>query len=213
MPANRPFPVASVRAEYEVESMVQRFAPFAQDLGQDPSFGGVSVTARNLAALTAELLIFNDEFYGKDGRQKSALVKMPGGVFREFTTGGRLYKMLRVCHLYKMAQGWAQFDFKAPDRADQLTEMMSKVQEKFRNEGLLPRPKCFLSSDFPGPEQEALKQILAAKGAAIVGTASEATHVVHPDPPGTSREEVDDDYVKVIEHEERGGRAGCRVHW
>eukprot|EP01052_Picozoa_sp_SAG31_P021505 SAG31_NODE_1667_length_7578_cov_4.345233_3_plen_980_part_00 len=213
MPSSKVFPLSKVLDEYHLPSMVRKFEYFAQDMGHEPSFGEEKITATGLATLTADLIILNEELYGKDGRQKSAMVKIPARIFRDFTTGGALYKVLRVCYLYKKTRGWTKFDFKAAESTSHLMEMMGNIEAMLKEYGLLERPKCFLSSMLQPEDKQKLEGVLVAKGASVVNSAADATHVLYPDPPGTSRDEADDDWIKVIGHEDRGGRAGCRVHW
>ncbi|CAN8062235.1 unnamed protein product [Agarophyton chilense] len=175
-------------------------------LGFEPS----DVTARSLALLTAQLRHFIETVLGKHALPSTRVVtKFPHKFFVDYRSEGALYVILRACLNFKYLHGLRRFEFSNPDRNTSNFDLLTRIEKSLKEARMLPLVKVFFIRAIPSSSQPELRAIVQKRGT-VVSTSSAATHIVYPDPPGTTVAETHGtDYCRPLELQQDV----ALVHW
>merc|ERR1719215_889219 len=136
-------------------------------------------TAKSLAQLINQMLQFQEDALGKDGKN-SPFPRLPVRHFLDFTPDGPLCHMLSTMHQFKNEQGWRRFDFNSPSRKEANIEMCQKVEEILEKKKFHAVPKLFMMKGLPKEDKDKVKEIAKKMKAKIVDNEQDATHILHP---------------------------------
>ncbi|XP_068715454.1 SWI/SNF complex subunit SMARCC2-like isoform X1 [Montipora capricornis] len=146
-------------------------------------------TNKTLASLTAQLLQFQEDNFGKDVSKQALLTKLPMKMFMDFSSGGSLCVILASVFKTKMEQGWRRFDFQSPSRMDRNVELFLNIEKALKEAKLLTVPQVFITPEIEAKLAAKLKDIVKRHNGAITDDRSTATHVVYEPPPPFPEEE------------------------
>ncbi len=201
--------------EYEEPHMQAKFADLAADMrsrtSEELGFSIADATPRALASLTAQLRTFMETALGRMSRirERTTLMKLPHRVWFDYAPKGALDIILCTVLSYKATHQLRRLEFKSDSATDSLLRMVSVVERNLRRAGKIPSVKVFCSGAIPLGAREKLREICKRRSA-WTDDVKEATHIIHNDPPGTTREETKDtDYCSTLEI--KGDMA--YVHW
>lgn len=203
--------------EYEDSSMVRRFGPIAEAMRlsseEELGFDSADVSSRSLSLLTGQLRAFTETALGKNARNIPAsvrhLTKFPHKLFSDYRPDGGLYVMLSACLNFKCLHGLRRLEFQNPDKQPLLYDMLSRIDKALRKSNMLPNVRVFFTRQVPSSLLASLRAIVQKRGT-IVSSASDATHVIYPDPEGTTARETSDvDYCRPLNISE----THALVHW
>lgn len=177
-----------------------------KELGFEPSH----VTVRALSVLTGHLRAFVESTLGKgSNRETRSITKFPHHLFTDYRPDGALYNMLCVCLNFKYLHGLRRIEFSNIDKRGFNFDLLGRIEKSLKQARLLPLVKVYFSPSLPKDVQPAMRAIVTKRGA-VVSTASAATHVVYPDPPGTTvAETAGTDYCRPLKFKD----ATALVHW
>lgn len=200
--------------EYDEAYMHKRFAGISeamharteQELGFEPS----DVTPRSLALLTGMLRAFVESALGKDSSPEARkITKFPHKLFLDYRPEGALYVLLCACLNFKYLHGLRRFEFLNIDKRAFYFDLLIRIEKSLKEARMLPMVKVFFARSIPTSAQPSLRAIVQKRGA-TVSSASAATHIVYPDPPGTTvQETANTDYCRVLELKDDV----ALVHW
>ncbi len=125
------------------------------------------------------MIQFQEDNLGK-GVKNPAFTRLPVRFFYNFLPDGPLCRMLATMYKFKYDQGWRRFDLSSPSRKDTNLQMCMKMEEALIEHELHVVPKLFLIDDMSKEEKDKAKEIAKKRGMTIVGSESEATHILHP---------------------------------
>ncbi|PFX30455.1 SWI/SNF complex subunit SMARCC2 [Stylophora pistillata] len=146
-------------------------------------------TNKALATLTAQLLQFQEDNFGKDVSKQALLTKLPMKMFMDYSSGGSLCIIFANVFKTKMEQGWRRFDFQSPSRMDRNVELFLNMEKALREAKLLSVPNVFITPEVDPRLTAKLKDIVKRHNGAITEDRSEASHVVYGPPPPFPEEE------------------------
>ncbi|KAI0565702.1 SWIRM domain containing protein [Gracilaria domingensis] len=177
-----------------------------QELGFEPS----DITARSLSLLTGPLRLFIESSLGRDSDPSiRTMTKFPHKFFVDYRPDGALYVILKACLNFKYLHGLRRFEFSNPDKKTSNFDLLMRIEKSLKEARMLPLVKVFFVRAIPSSSQPELRAIVQKRGT-VVSTASAATHIVYPDPPGTTVAETEGtDYCRPLEL--KGDVA--LVHW
>ncbi|KAK4534866.1 hypothetical protein CDCA_CDCA03G0891 [Cyanidium caldarium] len=184
-----------------------------QELGFRPG-DAVDVSPRALSQLTAQLLLFQERVLGRDSTEapelRSRLTKLPWRLFRDYSGDGPLRTILETCFRYKAQHGIRRFDWHKPEHTGVYVDMLVEAQRALVQRGQLHFARFYLAKSIPAQQASRLRNTAERHGAQVVSSVAQATHVVYPDPPGTTEAETaHEDYCVSLR------RKGNQVltHW
>jgi len=189
---------------YETESEISNFLPILEALQKEEK--GTTLTAKGLAQLTADLITFMENTFGKNGTRRD-LTKFPISVFQDYSVGGSLFLILSACLDFKEQQGWRRFDFSTPSKVQINTSLFQFIESALLKSQHLRRPKIYISPLVE--DQEKYKKIVRGHNGILVGSDSNATHIILPEAPANPDENPDIDYLRTLS--KRG--KFVLVHW
>ncbi|PXF43560.1 SWI/SNF and RSC complexes subunit ssr2 [Gracilariopsis chorda] len=199
---------------YEEQHVQKKFQPICdtmhsrseQELGFEPS----DITARSLALLAGQLRAFVEITLGRDADPSTrTITKFPHKFFIDYRPEGALYVILRACLNFKYLHGLRRFEFTNPDRRSSNFDLLLRIEKSLKEAHMLPVVKVFFVRAIPASSQPALRAIVQKRGT-VVSSASSATHIVYPDPTGTTvAETTGTDYCRPLELKEDI----ALVHW
>lgn len=140
-------------------------------------------TNKTLASLTAQLLQFQEDNFGKDASKHALLTKLPMKMFMDYSSGGSLCVILANVFKTKMEQGWRRFDFQSPSRMDRNVELFLNIEKALKEAKLLAVPQVFITPELDPRLAAKLKDIVKRHNGAITEDKSSATHIVYGPPP------------------------------
>ncbi|XP_015760824.1 PREDICTED: SWI/SNF complex subunit SMARCC2-like [Acropora digitifera] len=140
-------------------------------------------TNKTLATLTAQLLQFQEDNFGKDVSKQALLTKLPMKMFMDYSSGGSLCVILANVFKTKMEQGWRRFDFQSPSRMDRNVELFLNIEKALKEAKLLTVPQVYIMPDIDAKLAAKLRDIVKRHNGAITDDKAAATHVVHEPPP------------------------------
>ncbi|CAH3168343.1 unnamed protein product [Porites evermanni] len=146
-------------------------------------------TNKTLATLTAQLLQFQEDNFGKDASKQALLTKLPMKLFMDYSSGGSLCVILANVFKTKLEQGWRRFDFQSPSRMDRNVELFLNMEKALKEAKLLTVPQVFITPDLDLRLASRLKDIVKRHNGTITDDKSSATHIVHGPPPPFPEEE------------------------
>ncbi|KAJ7365203.1 SWI SNF, matrix associated, actin dependent regulator of chromatin, sub c, member 2 [Desmophyllum pertusum] len=119
---------------YEITETIALFEPVKQYLLKNcKKYVQVEPpTNKSLATLTAQLLQFQEDNFGKDVSKQALLTKLPMKMFMDFSSGGSLCVILANVVKTKMEQGWRRFDFQSPSRMDRNVELFLNIEKALK---------------------------------------------------------------------------------
>jgi SWI/SNF related-matrix-associated actin-dependent regulator of chromatin subfamily C len=199
-------------AKFEAIS-VQLNAEQPEQLGFRPG-DSVDVSPRALSLLTANLLQFQERVLGQNSVEppeiRGLLTKLPHRLFQDYSSQGSLRTILECCFRFRVARGIRRFDLHKPDMTRAFLDMLVEVQGELIKRGQLRMPSFFFAPALPSEEVGRLTTIAKKHGASVVSSPLEASHIVYPDPPGTTEIETEsEDYCVSLR------RKGNQIltHW
>ena len=212
----RTLPAEKLARPWGTPAVQEKLAPIVAYLQAQPNFGSQTITARYLAEVTADLLVFCEQELGCSGQSKSKMAKLPASLFADFSKDGALSQILCACLQHKIAGAWPKLDFKSESMKGELLRLVAKIENNLKETGLLSRPVCYISDALPPDAAAAAAKTLEAKGARVVTSPEGATHTIGPDPAGTlAVETADTNALRELERKQEAseGKTMCRVHW
>jgi SWIRM-associated domain at the N-terminal/SWIRM domain/SWIRM-associated region 1/Myb-like DNA-binding domain/Zinc finger, ZZ type len=215
-------PVPAVRAksafislpEYEEPKMMSRFGPICDSMQQksedDLGFNSVDVTQRVLSTLTGQLRLFIETVLGRNSEKtRRPITKIPHKLFSDYRPDGALEVILSTCLRFKASSGLRRLDFSSGDKLTLYLDMLRLIEKNLTRAKLLPAVKVFISQMVPAEGHPRLRSLMQGRGA-MVSSAQQATHILYPDPEGTTPAETDGtDYCRTLEF----AHAHALVHW
>ncbi|KAI6650450.1 SWI/SNF complex subunit SMARCC2-like [Oopsacas minuta] len=169
-------------------------------------------TNKQLATITAQLLVFQEESFGKNA-SNPPLTKLPYRLINDVTPGGGLSWILATCLRVKQEQNWRRLDFTSPARADKNTDLYLQIHRDLEANGVWKPPRIAFVPFIPSDKVHSLSELVESRQGKVLNDIETAdsviTHIVHPSPP---EEHLDDEHTwyRVIAREP--GK-GVLVHW
>lgn len=174
-----------------------------------------SVSENELSRLTGRLMAFYDTALGRDSPlEKRTLTRVPARFFQDYSRDGALKTIIDECLRFKSVAGWDKFDFRDPERHEKNMEMLVSVERALRAAKQLTVFSVYLAPSLPADEVEYLRSILLSHGGVVVSLPEVATHVIYPDPPGTTEGVMDSQVMlRMLSAEAMPGGTRALVHW
>lgn len=214
-PATVPAKSASVNVkEYDDLKMQNRFSDIATSIRSrsedELGFNKQDATPRSLSSLTAQLRVFMEVALGRDSPQHTrTMTKLPHRVFFDYRARGALDVILCTVLRFKSTHELRRLDLQNMDKLEFHIDLLRLIEKNLLRNSKLTEVRVYITKAVPPEEQVGLRAI-ALKRAALADGPDDATHVVYPDPAGTTTAETaDTDYCRTIEI--RGDFAN--VHW
>lgn len=210
----RPKSAAVNTREYDEAQMHKRFADISAAIHARPEkelgFNSVDVTPRSLSLLTGNLRQFVENALGKDADPESRkITKFPHKLFMDYKPEGSLDIMLCACLNFKALHGLRRLEFTNPDKRHLYFDLLLRIEKSLKQARLLPMVKVFFARTVSASAQPALRAIVQKRGV-TVSTTSAATHIVYPDPEGSTAAETEGtDYCRTLEYND----SSALVHW
>lgn len=173
-------------------------------------FNPVDVTPRSLSLLAGNLRQFVESALGKNADPTwKKITKFPHHLFLDYAPSGALDIMLCACLNFKALHGLRRLEFSNIDKREFYFDLLLRIQKSLKQARLLPMVKVFFARTVPTSVQPSLRAIVSKRGA-TVSSASAATHIVYPDPPGTTAAETEGtDYCRNLRLKD----PAALVHW
>lgn len=177
-----------------------------EELGFRPD----DVTNKSLSILTGALRAFVESALGRHADPKHRrLTKFPHKLFFDFRPTGALQVMLCTCLRFKATHGLRRLDFLNTDKRQMYLDLLRLIEKNLRQAGLLPPVKVFITRFVPTSAHPVLRAVIQKRGI-TVSTASSATHIIYPDPKGTTKGETEGtEYCRTLEIRD----SLALVHW
>lgn len=177
-----------------------------KEIGFEPS----DVTPRSLSLLTGNLRAFVESALGKSADPEARkITKFPHKLFLDYRPEGALYIILCACLNFKYLHGLRRFEFSNKDKRPFNFELLYRIEKSLKEARMLPMVKVFFARSVPASVQPSLRAIIQKRGV-TVSSASAATHILYPDPPGTTVSETNGtDYCRPLEWKDNT----VLVHW
>lgn len=169
-----------------------------------------------LNELVCALRRFIERTFGRnsDPDKRQGLVAIPAWVFRDFSPSGPLNVVLQTIFRYMREREMKQIDYDDAEREADCLRTVIEIDQALREGGFIGDMKVFISPLVEDEEKETLRDVLQAKGAAVVSYPSVATHVVYPDPDGVREHQTDGQVlVRVLERARFDDDELCFLHW
>jgi len=207
--------------DYEDPHQIAKFEAISAQLNAEPpeQLGfrpgdSVDVSPRALSLLTGNLLQFQERVLGRNSVEppeiRGFMTKLPNRLFHDCSAHGSLRTILECCFRFRVARGIRRFDLHKPDMTGVFLEMLQEVERELIKRKQLQMPRLFFAPALGSAEIDRLSAIARKHGASVVSSPREATHIVYPDPPGTTEAETEaEDYCVSLK------RKGNQVltHW
>ncbi|KAK4531282.1 hypothetical protein CCYA_CCYA07G2139 [Cyanidiococcus yangmingshanensis] len=207
--------------EYEDPHQIAKFEAISAQLNaeQPEQLGfrpgdSVDVSPRALSLLTGNLLQFQERVLGQASVEppeiRGLMTKLPHRLFQDYSSQGSLRTILECCFRFRVTRGIRRFDLHKPDMTRVFLDMLIEVQRELISRGQLRMPQFFFVAALPPEEVARLTATAEKHGASVVSSPLEATHIVYPDPPGTTEAETEgEDYCVSLK------RKGNQIltHW
>lgn len=200
--------------EYDEALMHKRFADISAAIHARPEkelgFNSVDVTPRSLSVLTGNLRHFVESALGKNADPETRkITKFPHKLFMDYKPDGSLDIMLCECLNFKALHGLRRLEFTNPDKRQLYFDLLFRIEKSLKEARLLPMIKVFFARTLPTSFQPALRAIVSKRGVTVSTTAA-ATHIVYPDPEGSTAAETEGtDYCRPLEIKD----SMALVHW
>jgi SWI/SNF related-matrix-associated actin-dependent regulator of chromatin subfamily C len=191
-------------SDYEDPRAIERFASVAKSIqskGEDDlGFSTVDATPRSLSLLTGQLRLFMETALGRGSKPDARpFTKFPHRLFSDYSPDGALESMLCTCLRYKANSGMRRLDFQNADKRTMFLDLLRLVRKNLMRQDMLPSFSIFLAPTVSAAKRAELRDIIEAR-AALVDNPKVASHIVHPDPEGTTPAETDGtDYCRTLE--------------
>ena len=199
-------PTDHLDADFNSQRVISSLAAVAARLAPQHAD---AATADGVATIAAELVRFCDAALGRKGAG-APMVKLPAELFRDVRRDGALAAALEACLRFKAEHGWRQFELSSAPRAAPAAEMVLSAEAALVAQGFFVKPRVFFGAGCKDVRR--LSQLAAAKGVQVVASADGATHILQPDPPGTTVAETQhEDFMRQTDRDMPTGMA--RVHW
>jgi SWI/SNF related-matrix-associated actin-dependent regulator of chromatin subfamily C len=201
-------------ADYEDPKLITRFSPICESMQRksedDLGFNSADVTPRVLSNLTGQLRLFMENVLGKNAEKSHRpITKLPHRLFSDYKPDGALEVVLSTCLRFKASSGLRRLDFTSGDKLSLYLDMLRLIEKNLVRGNLLPSVKVFITQQVPAEKHPKLRSLVQGRGV-IVSSASSATHIIYPDPEGTTPLETDGtDYCRTLEF----AHAHALVHW
>lgn len=179
--------------------------------GEDAlGFPTKDVNARGLMQLIVKMLGFMEARLGRDSPpEQRVITKIPFKLFRDVQPEGAVETIVCTALRFKVENNMRKFEWSNADRAEQLTDMLRKVESALRDKGFLPQNRIYITRAVPEGLRPKLRAIVLKRGV-IVYTASTATHIIYPDPEGTAALDTEGmDYCRTLSVRD----THALVHW
>lgn len=202
------------QAEYDDPKMQARFADIAASIRErdedELGFTAADATVRQLSVLTGQIRAFAEVALGRASRPASRRMgKLPHRVFFDYKPRGALDVMLCTVLSFKAVNEIRRLDFTNIEKLDFHVDLLVLIENNLLSAGLLPKIHVYFSRAVPAGQLPGLHR-LVKKRATVATDASEATHIIYPDPPNTTEAETDGtDFCRSLEN--KGDLAF--VHW
>lgn len=213
-PTVRPKSATVNTREYDEAAMHKRFLPMSESIHSrsenELGFNPVDVTPRSLSLLAGNLRQFVESALGRDADPAwKKITKFPHQLFLDYAPSGALDIMLCACLNFKALHGLRRLEFSNIDKREFYFDLLLRIQKSLKQARLLPMVKVFFARTVPTSVQPSLRAIVSKRGV-TVSSASAATHIVYPDPPGSTAAETEGtDYCRALQHKDKA----ALVHW
>ncbi|KAK2079995.1 hypothetical protein QBZ16_002390 [Prototheca wickerhamii] len=168
----------------------------------------VKYEKKSLAQLLAGLQQFMEDALGINSMYKSQ-PKLPGSVFRDFSSSGPMHVIGLVCAEAMKARGMKRIDWASPALRRENLELVSRLRQELLRGGFIQLPRVHVHRTNGATDSLRLSHIVTKLGGETVEEdAPDATHVVLPFGPGG---DPDDGQTYLRAQERHGGVV--RVHW
>lgn len=190
--------------EYEEPKVVSRFSDICNSIRgkseEELGFNAVDVTQRGLSLLTGQLRLFMETVLGVNSDpSRRTITKFPHKLFSDYSPDGALEIILSTCLRFKSSSGLRRLDFQNADKQSLYLDMLRLVEKNLDRAGFLPGHRIYFSSKVPSGVVSELRRIVANR-AKVVSSAANASHIIYPDPKGTTPAETDGtDYCRTLE--------------
>mmetsp|Transcript_2901 Transcript_2901/g.13553 ORF Transcript_2901/g.13553 Transcript_2901/m.13553 type:complete len:739 (-) Transcript_2901:3069-5285(-) len=146
-------------------------------------FSKDGISPHNLSKLTSEILRYMDTYYGvKAAKNFRRFTKIPIRMFKDYSVNGSLHVILATIleHFYSIRK------VDLSKRRDDLVDVFLYIERLLKKNGLLREMKLTCKD----PSIRKVVDSVAKKKGYKVVPIHECTHLVYPDPPGTTEEET-----------------------
>lgn len=214
LPAVRAKSAAVNMREYDEAMMHKKFVTLSASIHEREEhilgFNPADVTPRSLSLLTGNLRAFVETALGR-GRDRSfrQITKFPHRLFFDYKPKGSLDIMLCACLNFKALHGLRRLEFNNVDKRSFYFELLARIERELSEANLLPIVRVCFAESLPTSEHAVLKNIVEKRGK-MVTRPTEATHIIYPDPDGTTASETEaHDYCRTLQLTDKF----ALVHW
>ncbi|XP_019875838.1 SWI/SNF complex subunit SMARCC2 isoform X2 [Aethina tumida] len=140
------------------------------------------LTNRVIAALTIQLMQFQEDFLGKNS-QKPLMTRIPVRYFLDFKPGGGLCHLLLAAYRFKCEHGWRKFELPTgktnSNKVERVFDMFQAMEKTLIQNKLYTPPIVYIKPDIDKSITQKIKEIVRKRNGQIVESEENATHIVY----------------------------------
>ncbi|CAH0562382.1 unnamed protein product [Brassicogethes aeneus] len=140
------------------------------------------INNRILAALTVQLMQFQEDFLGKNS-QKPLMTRIPVKYFLDFKPGGGLCHLLLAAFRFKCEHGWRKFELPTgktnSNKVERVFDMFQAMEKALIQNKLFVLPIVYIKGDIEKSINQKIKEIIRKRNGQIVESEESATHIIY----------------------------------
>jgi len=150
-----------------------------------------------------------EDTLGKDAPEPKPYTRLPVRLFHDYTPQGSLSTILLTCYRFRAQNELRRLDLRNSGNRERNLQLYEQVLQVLIDGSKLKFPVVFFGSSIPASELSSLTEIVKKHGGTVASNQESATHIVENGSDEASKEDDDEDYIRVVERRDKF----VLVHW